>query len=143
MENIYTNELRMLVEEIPNTSAYKRGIKKYTDELLDNLEEMAHIYKRIPKDENELEEWLLKGARNWEEYSYGGRSLKYNRQIAERLCNPSELKKKGGGRIVPKRGETWFDEQTKALNYACLRIKSKFRLLEKPQIDLKCGGGII
>ena len=46
-----------------------------------------------------------------------------------------ELKKKGGGRIVPKRGETWFDEQTKALNYACLRIKSKFRLLEKPQID--------
>ena len=135
MENIYTNELRMLVEEIPNTSAYKRGIKKYTDELLDNLEEMARIYKRLPKDENELEEWLLKGARNWEEYSYGGRSLKYNRQIAERLCNPSELKKKGGGRIVPKRGETWFNEQAKALNYACLRIKSKFRLLEKPQID--------
>ena len=32
MENIYTNELRKLVEEIPNTSAYKRGIKKYTDE---------------------------------------------------------------------------------------------------------------
>ena len=94
MENIYTNELRMLVEEIPNTSAYKRGIKKYTDELLDNLEEMARIYKRLPKDENELEEWLLKGARNWEEYSYGGRSLKYNRQIAERLCNPSELKKR-------------------------------------------------
>ena len=128
MENIYTNELRMLVEEILNTSAYKRGIKKYTDELLDNLEEMARIYKRLPKDENELEEWLLKGARNWEEYSYGGRSLKYNRQIAERLCNPSELKKKGGGRIVPKRGETWFDEQSKALCYACLRIKNKFRL---------------
>ena len=143
MENIYTNELRMLVEEIPNTSAYKRGIKKYTDELLDNLEEMARIYKRLPKDENELESWLLKGARNWEEYSYGGCSLKYNRQIAERLCNPSELKKKGGGRIVPKRGETWFDEQTKALNCACFRIKSKFRLLENPQIDLKGGGGII
>ena len=135
MENIYTNELRKLVEEIPNTSAYKRGIKKYTDELLDNLEEKAQYYERLPRNEKELEEWLLKGARNWEEYSYGGRSLKYNRQIAERLCNPSELKKKGGGRIVPKRGETWFDEQTKALNYACLRIKSKFRLLEKPQID--------
>ena len=26
MENVYTNELRKLVEEIPNTSAYKRGI---------------------------------------------------------------------------------------------------------------------
>ena len=135
MENVYTNELRMLVEEIPNTSAYKRGIKKYTDELLDNLEEVARIYKRLPKDENELEEWLLKGARNWENYSYRGYSLKFNRQIAERLCTPSELKKKDGGRIAPSRHDNWFNEQAKALNYACLRIKSKFRLLEKPQID--------
>lgn len=135
MENIYTKELRKLVEEIPNTSAWKRGIKKYTDELLDNLEEKAQINKRLPKDEKELEEWLLKGARNWGDYSYGGRSLKYNRQIAERLCNPSEFKKKGDGRIAPKRGETWFDEQAKALNYAYLRIKDKFRLLERPQID--------
>ena len=135
MENIYTNELRKLVEEIPNTSAYKRGIKKYTDELLDNLEENAQIYKRLPKDENELESWLLKGTVDWKDYSYRGRSLIYINQIAERLCNPSELKKKGGGRIAPKRGETWFDEQSKALCHACFRIKSKFRLLKKPQID--------
>ena len=129
MENVYTNELRKLVEEIPNTSAYKRGIKKYTDELLDNLEEMARIYKRLPKDENELESWLLKGARNWEEYSYGGRSLKYNRQIAERLCTPSELKKKDGGRLAPSRRESWLDVQTKALRDAYCRIWWKFRFL--------------
>ena len=135
MENVYTNELRMLVEEIPNTSAYKRGIKKYTDELLDNLEEMARIYKRLPKDENELESWLLKGAMNWENYSYRGYSLKCSRQMAERLCTPSEFKRKDGGRIAPSRHDNWFNEQAKALNYACLRIKSKFRLLEKPQID--------
>ena len=135
MENVYTKELIKLVEEIPNTSAYKRGIKKYTDELLDNLEEMARIYKRLPKDENELESWLLKGARNWEDYSYRGYSLKSNRQIADRLCTPSEFRKKDGGRLAPSRYKTWFDEQSKALCYACLRIKSKFRLLEKPQID--------
>ena len=135
MENIYTNDLRKMVEEIPNTSAYKRGIKKYTDELLDNLEEMAQIYKRLPKDENELESLLLKGARNWEDYSYRGYSLKSNRQIAERLCTPSEFRRKDGGRIAPSRHDNWFNEQAKALNYACLRIKSKFRLLEKPQID--------
>ena len=135
MENIYTNELRKLVEEIPNTSAYKRGIKKYTDELLDNLEEMARIYKRLPKDENELESWLLKGARNWGDYSYRGYSLKSNKQIAERLCTPSEFRKKDGGRLAPSRYKTWFDEQSEALCYACLRIKGKFRLLEKPQID--------
>lgn len=135
MENVYTKELRKLVEEIPNTSAYKRGIKKYTDELLNNLEEIAQRYERLPKDEYELKEWLLKGARNWEDYSYRGRSLKCNRQIAERLCTPSEFRKKDGGRIRPNRYETWLDEQSKALYYAYLRIKDKFRLLKKPQID--------
>lgn len=135
MENIYTNELRKLVEEIPNTSAYKRGIKKYTDELLDNLEEMARIYKRLPKDENELECWLLKGARNWGDYSWRGYSLIYDSQIAERLCTPSEFKKKDGGRLAPSRHDNWFNEQAKALCYAYLRIKDKFRLLKKPQID--------
>ena len=130
MENVYTNELRKLVEEIPNTSAYKRGIKKYTDELLDNLEEMARIYKRLPKDENELESWLLKGAGNWGDYSYRGYSLKFSRQIAERLCNPSEFRKKDGGRLAPSRYKTWFDEQSEALCYACIRIKRKFRLLK-------------
>ena len=135
MENIYTNELRKLVAEFPNTSAYKRGIKKYTDELLDNLEENARIYKRLPKDENELESWLLKGARNWENYSYRGYSLKCSRQIAERLCTPSEFKRKDGGRIAPNSQESWLDVQIRALYQACLRIKRKFRLLEKPQID--------
>lgn len=131
MENIYTKELRKLVEEIPNRSAYKIGIKKYTDELLDNLEEMARIYKRLPKDEYELESWLLKGARNWDNYSYKGYSLKYNRQIAERLCTPSEFRRKADGRLAPSRYKTWFDEQSEALCYACLRIKDKFRLLQK------------
>ena len=41
MENIYTNELRKLVAEIPNTSAWKRGVKEYSGDLLDNLEEKA------------------------------------------------------------------------------------------------------
>ena len=129
MENIYTNELRKLVEEIPNTSAYKRGIKKYTDELLDNLEERAQSYERLPKDEKELKEWLLNGAMDWTEYSYGGCSLIYDSQIAERLCTPSELKKKDGGRLAPNSNESWLDVQTRALYQACIMITRKFRLL--------------
>ena len=62
MENIYTNQLRKLVEEIPNTSAWKRGVKEYTDEFLDNLEEKSQLNGRLPKDEKELKEWLLNGA---------------------------------------------------------------------------------
>ena len=56
MENIYTNELRKLVAEFPNRSAWKKGVKEYTDELLDNLEERSQLNKRLPKDEKELKE---------------------------------------------------------------------------------------
>ena len=129
MENIYTNELRKLVEEFPNRSAWKRGVKKYADELLDNLEERAQINERLPKDEKELKEWLLNGAMDWEDYSYGGCSLIYDGDIAERLCTPSDLKKKDGGRLDPNSQESWLDVQTRALRQACIRIKSKFRLL--------------
>ena len=129
MENVYTKELRKLVAEFPNRSAWKRGVKEYADELLDNLEEKAQINKRIPKDEKELKEWLLNGAMDWKDYSYGGCSLIYDSQIAERLCTPSELKKKDGGRLAPNSRESWLDVQTRALRQACIRIKSKFRLL--------------
>ena len=78
MENIYTNELRKLVAEFPNTSAWKKGVKEYADELLDNLEKKAQINERFPKDEKELKEWLLNGAMDWEDYSYGGCSLIYD-----------------------------------------------------------------
>lgn len=129
MENVYTKELRKLVEEIPNRSAWNRGVKEYADELLDSLEEKAQSYERLPKNERELEEWILNGAMNWEDYSYGGCSLIYDSQIAERLCTPSELKKKDGGRLAPNRYESWLDTQVRALKQASLRIKRKFRLL--------------
>ena len=129
MENVYTNELRKLVAEFPNRSAWKKGVKEYADEFLNNLEEKSQLNGRLPKDEKELKEWLLNGAISWDEYSYGGCSLIYDGQIAERLCTPSEFKKKDGGRIAPNSNESWLDVQIRALYQACLRIKSKFRLL--------------
>lgn len=129
MENVYTKELRKLVEEFPNTSAWKRGVKEYADELLDNLEEKAQSYERLPKDEKELKEWMLNGAMGCKDYSYTYCSLKYDRQIAERLCTPSELKKKEGGKLSPNRRDTWLDVQTKALIDAYCRIWWKFRFL--------------
>lgn len=129
MENVYTNELRKLVEQIPNTSAWKRGVKEYADELLDNLEEKSQYYERLPRNEKELKEWILNGAMDCKDYSYAYCSLKYDSQIAERLCTPSELKKKEGGRFAPNRRDTWFDIQTKALIDAYCRIWWKFRLL--------------
>ena len=127
MENVYTNELRKLVAEFPNRNAWKKGVKEYADELLDNLEEKAQYYERLPRNEKELKEWLLNGAMDWEDYSYGGCSLIYDGDIAERLCNPSELKKKGDGRIAPNSQESWLDVQTRALHQACMMITRKMQ----------------
>ena len=129
MENVYTKELRKLVKEIPNASAWKRGVKEYADELLNNLEEKSQLNGRLPKDEKELKEWLLNGARNWAEYSRGGKALVYDCQIAERLCTPSELKRTDGGMLTPNRTESWLDVQTRALYQAYMALVEKFRLL--------------
>ena len=129
MENIYTKELRERVMESPSKSAWKRGVKEYADELLDNVEDRAESYERLPRNEIELVEWMLNGAMNWDDYSYGGCSLIYDSQIAQRLCTPSELKKKEGGRLAPNRREGWLDVQTKALIDAYCRIWWKFRFL--------------
>ena len=131
MENTYTVELEKLVKELPATSAWKRGVKDYAYELLDTLEDMAQYHGRLPKNESELKEWLLNGARDWAEYSRVGNALVYDSQIAERLCTPSELKKKDDGRLAPNSNESWLDVQTRALYQACMEITRKFRLLSR------------
>jgi hypothetical protein len=91
---------------IMRKSAWTKGVELYAAELVEFLEE------------NKLEatkENLLNGAENWSDYSYGGCSLIYDADIAERLCTPSELKKARGGDRQPNGHETWLDCQARAL----------------------------
>ena len=69
-----------------------------------------------------LREAMLNGARDWMQYSWGGCSLCYNGQIAERLCTPSELKRTKGGENPPNKGEEWLDVQARALYQAAALI---------------------
>jgi hypothetical protein len=71
---------------------------------------------------NLLEKAMLNGADSWSQYSYGGCSLVYDGDIAERLCAPSEFKKKRGGELPPNAREQWLDVQARALNQACNRV---------------------
>lgn len=96
-------------------SAWQKGVNEYKYELLEFLTQA-----NLPI----TKETALNGARDWREYSYGGCSLIYNCEIAERLCSPSELKKKKGGELPPNSRETWLDVQARALYQA-------FRLLQK------------
>lgn len=76
-----------------------------------------------------LEKGLLSGAASWGSYSWGGCSLCYDADIAERLCTPSELKRKRGGDLRPNRSEEWLDVQARALFQACRRILWAARVL--------------
>lgn len=119
MTNI--NDLRKAVNAENARSAWSRGVKAYALELVDELEEaIEHGYfdaedLEAPKL---LRKQLLNGASDWDQYSWGGSSLIYNSDIAERLCNPSELKKTRNGERRPNSREEWLDTQARALYQA-------------------------
>ena len=108
-------------------SAWNQGVIQYALELVDNLKEeqlngFNHVY----------EDTMLNGASNWEEYSYGGCSLIYNEDIAERLLTPSELKKFYGKDGIfnnyknPNKREDWMQMQARALFQAMMLIIVEF-----------------
>ena len=104
-------------------SAWDKAVTLYALDLLDDVQEGANNMERLPIDGAELERWALNGANNWHQYSWGGCSLCYDKQIAERVCTPSELKRKHGGAYEPNSRETWLDVQARALYQAIERIR--------------------
>jgi hypothetical protein len=118
-------ELRAAIEAEPARSAWKRGVNVYASELVDDLEEaISGGYFSADKmaDRAALKAQLLNGASDWNQYSWGGCSLVYDADIAERLCSPSELKKCHGGDWKPNRHEEWLDVQARALNQAAWMV---------------------
>ena len=114
-------KIRETIENKPARSAWASGKKAYALELLESLEEGIDGGYIDPEDLDSpalLEKALLNGASNWSQYSLGGCSLCYDGQIAERLCTPSELKRKRGGDLQPNSRETWLDVQARALSQA-------------------------
>ncbi len=109
------SELRKMVEEHKERSYWKKGVKEYALEMLDNMEEDGVIEVQSYK---ELKESILNGAEDFKEMSYGGRSLIYDGEIAFRLCTPSELKRTKCGKLNPNTKENWLDVQARALNQA-------------------------
>ena len=99
-------------------SAWARGVQEYASELLDGLYDAISGGWFDAEDvaaPKLLERQLLNGASSWSEYSWGGCSLIYDPEIAERLGNPSELKKTKNGHRKPNAREEWLDVQARAL----------------------------
>lgn len=121
-----TKEIRNYLTEQKDRSAWKKGVTIYALEILDDLEEQiddGYLTEEIFKSSKLLDKAMLNGAQNWYQYSWGGCSLIYDRDIAERLCTPSELKRTNNGEKRPNSGEEWLDVQTRALYQAARKIR--------------------
>lgn len=111
-------------------SAWEKGVTVYALELVESLGEAissGYISADVLGNPAALEEALLDGADSWDRYSWGGCSLIYDGDIAERLCCPSELKKTRNGERRPNSREEWLDVQARALHQACVRVKRTVR----------------
>lgn len=126
-------ELKKRVESHKAASAWNRGVKAYALDLLDRLEEAIQGNWFSDADilsPNLLKKELLNGAADWLEYSEGGCALVYDEDIAKRLCTPSELKQKKGGRLQPNSRETWIEVQARALYQAASLILRSAKHIE-------------
>ena len=116
------NEIKKELEARKDRSAWSKGVTMYALELLEEYRERAAYEGREAADRGEFKAWLLNGADSWESYSYGGSSLIYNGDIAERLCCPSEYKRTREGERRPNSREEWLDVQARALYQAACRL---------------------
>ena len=109
-------KIKKALKKEKERSVWKKGVILYAIDILDSMGDSKEITEKV----------LLNGAKDWEEYSYGGCSLIYDVDICHRLCTPSEIKKTRNGERRPNSHETWIDVQARALYQAArliMRIK--------------------
>ena len=112
----------------PKRSAWDKGVLLYVSDLLEDLRGQDLTVNDLTSY-NLLDKALLNGADTWSQYSWGGCSLIYNRDIARRLCTKYELKQTKDGFYDPNIREGWLDVQTRALyQAACLIHTAAFNI---------------
>lgn len=132
MTNI--EKLYQSIESEKQRSAWDKGVTKYALELVDQLGEQINggYFEELDLTESKkVRAALLNGAADWSQYSWGGCSLIYDSDIAERLCSPSELKKTRNGERRSNGREEWLDTQARALFQAANRVCRHIKTLEK------------
>lgn len=118
------------LESRKDRSAWNKGVTVYALELVEQLAEAAeegYIDTASLTSWSMLRKAMLNGATDWSDYSWGGCSLIYNSDIAERLCCPSELKRTRNGERRPNSREEWLDVQARALIQAAKRVYNALR----------------
>ena len=134
MKKNITERIKKEIEARTTRSAWSKGVSAYAFELVEGLEEAIEGGYFDLDDLSApklVERALLNGADDWSAYSWGGCSLIYNSDIAERLCTPSELKITKNGERKPNAREEWLDTQARALHQASHRVTAAIRVALK------------
>ena len=121
-------DVRRILEEGKKTarSAWQKGVYDYALDFVDDVSEYKKDKLENVKSYKELKEIMLNGADSFEDASWGGCFFIYDEDIAERLCNPSELKRTKHGQRRPNRNEDWLDVQARALYQASYLLNEAF-----------------
>ncbi|WP_428060235.1 hypothetical protein [Candidatus Avelusimicrobium stercoris] len=110
------------LEKLTPRSAWNQAVLSDAVDLVQNLN-----CSEVPNSWEALRALLLNGARNWQEYSYGGCALVYDEDIARHYCTNAELRKvtRADGTISDRANaaETWLDVQARALSQAAILIR--------------------
>lgn len=113
------------IKKVNCRSYWAKGVKAYAIDMVESIEYKKEVSHRYIKSE------LLNGASDWNQYSEGGCALIYNKDIAKRLCTPSEIKKltrsDGSLKDRPNKRETWIQCQARALFQACELVSNIVR----------------
>ena len=107
------------INEQKARSAWARAVVLYAFEIVEAVDWLEEFdfsnFKQMTSE-------LLNGSEDWERYSWGGNSLIYDEDIAERICTPSVLKRYNGGNKPPRPNKDWLDLQAVALKHAASLI---------------------
>ena len=103
-------QFQAIIDKMPTNSAWARGVKATAFDLLESMDENG-ITAPTKAD-------LLNGAADWNQWAWGGAGLIYDADIAERYCNPSQLKRTRNGERRPNAREEWLDVEARAVSQA-------------------------
>lgn len=122
------------IESEKQRSAWDKGVTEYALELVEQLAEQidgGYFDELELGNTKAVKIALLNGAKDWNQYSWGGCSLIYDCDIAKRLCCPSELRKTHNGERRPNSKEEWLDTQARALTQAANRVCRHIHNIDK------------
>jgi len=101
--------IRSELENLPASNHWTKGVKAYA---IDMFEEIVNSGELVSV-KNISEKDLLDGAKNWNEYSWHGRTVCYD-HIIRKILDPND----SGEQARSTDGKAWLDVQAEALEQA-------------------------